>query len=98
MPHFKLAAQRAGRTSTLLVPASLAAPARHSRLLAFLGKEKWAVAGGALPPLRSGGAGDASAEQLHAAELLFVRDVLGPLRRRATTPVPEKVRCSVLLY
>lgn len=85
---FALSIERKGRSTTLDVPFTFAAPLRHARLNEWLGKERWAVRGGTPPAAASpGGATEAA---IQAAELLFVRDVLGPLRLRPGA-VPEKV-------
>ncbi len=85
---FPLNIERRGRSTTLDVPFTFAAPLRHARLTEWLGKERWTVRGDATPaPSPGGGATEAA---VHAAELLFIRDVLGPLRLRPGA-VPEKV-------
>lgn len=64
--------------------------ARFACLTALLKKEGWAVRDAAGPGILAGGWGGCTSAQAQAAELMFVRDTLGPLRSR-TGPVPEKV-------
>ncbi|KAL4441858.1 hypothetical protein ABPG77_003774 [Micractinium sp. CCAP 211/92] len=90
---FPLNIERRGRSTTLDVPFTFAAPLRHARLTEWLGKERWTVRGDATPaPSPGGGATEAA---VHAAELLFIRDVLGPLRLRPGA-VPEKIVARLL--
>ncbi|KAL4433939.1 hypothetical protein ABPG75_000380 [Micractinium tetrahymenae] len=90
---FPLSVERKGRSTSLDVPFTFGAPLRHGRLTEWLGKERWAVRGGAAPATASPGGATEAAVQ--AAELLFVRDVLGPLRLRPGA-VPEKIVARLL--
>ncbi|KAL4433946.1 hypothetical protein ABPG75_000387 [Micractinium tetrahymenae] len=90
---FPLSVERKGRSTSLDVPFTFGAPLRHARLTEWLGKERWAVRGGAAPATASPGGATEAAVQ--AAELLFVRDVLGPLRLRPGA-VPEKIVARLL--
>lgn len=88
---FLVTAQRGARTVSLQVPSSFGVAGRYERLVALLGKEKWAVkSGGGLPaggkPTWSG----CMPRDVQAVELRFVRDELSPLRSRLS-PIPEKV-------
>ena len=79
---------RAGQSTTLEVPLSvLATNDKAVRLFSILTRERTQLP--ILAAVRSRGS-VASEREVHTAELLFVRDGLGPLRHRAG-PIPEKV-------
>lgn len=91
-PFFVLAIERRGCSTTLSVPSSFYPPTRRQRLHEWLKKEGWTLRGGASQV--TGGL-PTSEEAAHAAEMLFVRDTLGPLRLRPGA-VPEKLVARLL--
>lgn len=96
IPTFYIYIERKKDKLTLAVPCTLKHQARYQRLLDFLTKENWRVRPAACgPAMMAGGWGGATEEQAQAAELLFVRDCLCPLRAKRGC-LPEKMAAKLL--
>ena len=96
VPYFLLTVERHSHATSLAVPAAFSSAARYARLVSWLAKEKWTAHNVGAAALAGGSAG-VGERAMQAAEMVFVRDVLGPMRLRPG-PVPEKVGVGSRLW